>query len=386
MSSSTNTNDIEVSVVIPCLNEAETIANCVRQSQKAVSICSERWEIIVADNNSTDESAAIASETGAIVVSVKEKGYGNALMAGINAARGKFIVMCDADESHDFFEIPTFINKLREGFDLAQGCRLPAGGGTISKGSMSFLHRQIGNPFFSLLVRWWFKVPIHDVNCGFRGFTRDFYNTIDQRCTGMEFSPEMIIKASLAKAKIIEVPITHHPPGRTFNPPHLRTFRDGWRTLRFFLMFSPRWLFLLPGISLVISGLLAYLLFIFDFVGSSFNLQIQVAVYASLAILCGYQSVLFAIFTKAFAIGEGMLPEDKRFDRFFEIVNLERGLLLAFITLFFGFIFIILAFLQINFLIFQFLDFIFIGATMIAVGFQTILSGFFSSILGMKRK
>lgn len=386
MSSSTNVNNIEVSIVIPCLNEAETIASCVRRSRMAVSACTDQWEVIVADNNSTDRSAEIACENGAKVVLARERGYGNALMAGINAARGKFIIICDADESHDFNEIPKFVNKLKDGFDLAQGCRLPAGGGTISKASMSFLHRHIGNPFFSLLVRWWFKVPIHDVNCGFRGFTREFYDSIDQRCTGMEFSPEMIIKASLIKAKIVEVPITHHPPGRTLNPPHLRTFRDGWRTLRFFLMFSPRWLFLLPGIALVISGILAYIIFIFDFARSSFNNQIQIAVFSSLAILCGYQSVLFAIFTKAFAIGEGMLPEDERFRRFFEIVNLERGLLMAFVTLFFGFIMIVLAFLDTNFYAFQFLDFIFIGATMIAVGFQTILSGFFSSILGMKRK
>lgn len=386
MFSSENEKNIEVSVVIPCLNESETLENCLYKVKQALFDCPQNWEIIVADNNSSDNSAEIAEKNGAKVVTVAERGYGNALMGGINSAAGKFIVMCDADESHDFLEIPNFINKLRDGFEIAQGCRMPAGGGTISAGSMSFLHRRVGNPFFSLLVRRWFHVPIHDVNCGFRGFTREFYDKLDLRCTGMEFSPEMIIKASLVKAKMVEIPVTHFPPGRKSQPPHLRTFRDGWRTLRFFLMFSPRWLFLLPGIFLVFLGIAAYLLFVFDYPAFSQNVQIQMAIFATLAILCGYQSILFAIFTKAFAINEGLLPADKRFERFFEIVNLERGIILASITLLTGFVFLILAFFQIGFYSLQFLDFIFLGATMIAVGFQTILSGFFSSILGMKRK
>ncbi|HSK73760.1 MAG TPA: glycosyltransferase family 2 protein [Pyrinomonadaceae bacterium] len=386
MSSSTNSNNTEVSIVIPCLNEADTLENCLLRAKKALLDCTENGEIIVADNNSTDDSAKIALENGAMVVSVKERGYGSALMGGISAAKGKFIVMGDADESHDLLEIPKFIEKLREGFDIAQGCRFPAGGGTISSGSMSFLHRRIGNPFFSLLVRRWFNAPIHDVYCGFRAFTRQFYDRLDQRCTGMEFAPEMIIKASFLNAKIVEVPVTHHPDGRKSHPPHLRTFRDGWRTLRFFLMYSPRWLFLLPGILLVLAGIIAYLLLVSDVFISSINGQIQTAMFGSLAILCGYQSILFAIFTKVFAISEGLLPVDERFNRFFEIVNLERGLTVASITLFVGFIFLVLGFLQAEIFFLEFLHFIFIGATMIAVGFQTILSGFFTSILGMKRK
>lgn len=386
MSSSTNSKNIEVSIIIPCLNEADTLENCLVKAQKALRNCTENGEIIVADNNSADSSAEIAQKNGAKVVLVKEKGYGNALMGGIGAAEGKFIVMADADESHDLLEIPKFIEKLREGFDIAQGCRFPSGGGKISSGSMSFLHRRIGNPFFSLIVRRWFNAPIHDVNCGFRAFRRDFYVRLDQRCTGMEFAPEMIIKASFLKAKIAEVPITHHPDGRKSHPPHLRTFRDGWRTLRFFLMYSPRWLFLLPGILLVFLGIAAYLFLVLDFFNDSVNGQIQTAIFGTLSILCGYQSILFAIFTKVFAINEGLLPEDERFNRFFEIVNLERGLVVSTATLFVGLIFLILGFLQASFFLIEFLHFIFIGATMIAVGFQTILSGFFASILGMKRK
>lgn len=386
MSSSTNSNNIEVSIVIPCLNEADTLENCLVRANKALQNCTNNGEIIVADNNSTDESAEIALQNGAKVVLVKEKGYGNALMGGINAAGGKFIVMGDADESHDLLEIPKFIEKLREGFDIAQGCRFPSGGGKISSGSMSFLHRRIGNPFFSLIVRRWFNAPIHDVYCGFRAFTRDFYDRLDQRCTGMEFAPEMIIKASFLKAKIAEVPITHHPDGRKSHPPHLRTFRDGWRTLRFFLMYSPRWLFLLPGILLVLAGIAAYLLLVLGFINGSINAQIQTAIFGTLAILCGYQSILFAIFTKVFAINEGLLPDDERVSRFFEIVNLERGLTVASMTFLVGLIFLILGFLHLEVFFLEFLHFIFIGATMIAVGFQTILSGFFTSILGMKRK
>jgi glycosyltransferase involved in cell wall biosynthesis len=382
--------DIEVSIVIPCLDEADTLENCIRAAQEAIEKSQANAEIIIADNNSTDGSDEIARRNGARVVLVKEKGYGYALMGGIAAAKGKFIVMGDADESHDLLEIPKFIEKLHEDFDFVLGCRFPKGGGKITSGSMSFLHRWIGNPMFSLLVRRWYRIPVHDVNCGFRGFTREFYEKLDLRCTGMEFAVEMVIKSSFQNARIFEIPITHHPDRRVSHPPHLRTFRDGWRTFRFLLMYSPRWLFLLPGILLVLLGL-----FIFGF--SQFRISqgsemqnnlkiIQTLVIASLAILCGYQSILFAIFTKSFAINEGLLPVDKQFTKFFEIVNLERGLAAASIALFVGIVFLIIGISESNILIFDTLHLFFFGATLIALGFQTILSGFFTSILGMKRK
>ncbi len=381
---------VEVSIVIPCLDEEDTLENCIRIAQEAINKLGVKAEIIVADNNSTDDSAEIARRNGARVVLVKEKGYGHALMGGIAAANGKFIIMGDADENHDLSEIPKFIEKLNENFNFVLGCRFPKGGGIISSDSMSFLHRWVGNPMFSLLVRWWYSVPVHDVNCGFRGFTREFYNKLDLRCTGMEFAVEMVIKSSFQNARIAEIPITHHPDGRVSHPPHLRTFRDGWRTFRFLLMYSPRWLFLLPGILLVLFGL-----FIFGFSqfriwqGSQMQINlkdIQTLIIASLAILCGYQSILFAIFTKSFAINEGLLPIDKQFTKFFEIVNLERGLAVASIALFIGIVFLIFGISESNFLIFDTLHLFFFGATLIAVGFQTILSGFFTSILGMKRK
>ena len=179
-------------------------------------------------------------------------------MGGIAASQGRFIVMGDADDSYDFSELPKFVAKLREGYDLVQGCRLPSGGGQVRPGAMPLLHRWWGNPMFTLMARIWFRAPIHDVYCGMRGFRRDFQQSLNQRCTGMEFATEMIIKASLYGEKIAEVPITLHPDGRTAHPPHLRTFRDGWRTLRFYLMYSPRWLFVIPGTILILLGMLGY--------------------------------------------------------------------------------------------------------------------------------
>src|SRR5438105_14661399 len=259
MSLKRQTEDIEVSVVVPCLNEGDTLAGCIEKARQDCSEHSIAGEIVVADNGSTDLSRAIAERHGARVVMIKEPGYGSALMGGIAAASGQFVLIGDADDSYDFLELPKIVEKLREGFDLVQGCRLPAGGGSIRPGAMPFLHRWIGNPVFSFLARRWFGAPINDVYCGLRGFTKSMYKRLDQRCTGMEFATEMIIKASLHGEKITEVPITLHRDGRTSHAPHLKTFRDGWRTFRYFLMCSPRWLFLIPGVAFIGFGLLGYL-------------------------------------------------------------------------------------------------------------------------------
>lgn len=226
---------IEVSVVMPCLNEADTLAACIAKARRALDGARISGEIVVADNGSTDGCSAIASELGARVVPVAVRGYGSALMGGIEAARGRFVIMGDADDSYDFGELPRFVEGLRAGTDLVQGCRLPGGGGRILPGAMPFLHRRWGNPMFSFLARRWFGAPVHDVYCGLRGFRKDLYHQLDLRCTGMEFATEMILKASLHGARIVETPITLHPDGRRAHRPHLRTFRDGWRTLRFFL-------------------------------------------------------------------------------------------------------------------------------------------------------
>src|SRR5215470_9398714 len=256
---SSDNDVVEVSVVMPCLNEADTVGLCITKAHQAFGRAGIRGEIIVADNGSTDGSQAIARQFGARVIDIPSKGYGNALRGGIAAARGSFVIMGDADDSYDFTELPKFVERLRAGYDLAQGCRFPSGGGTIEPGAMPVLHRWWGNPMLSAMVRRMFWAPVHDVYCGLRGFTKELFERLDLRSSGMEFATEMIIKSSLHNAQIVEVPITLHPDGRTAHAPHLNTFRDGWRTFRYFLMCSPRWLFLIPGGAFIVFGLLGYL-------------------------------------------------------------------------------------------------------------------------------
>jgi glycosyltransferase involved in cell wall biosynthesis len=326
------------------------------------------------------------------VVHVKERGYGNALIHGISAARGEYIVMGDADDSYDFREIPNFVRKLREGFDLVQGCRLPTGGGTILSGAMPFLHRFWGNPMFSYLTRRWFKSPIHDLNCGMRGFRKDFYDGLDQRCTGMEFAAEMIIKASLRSKRIGEIPITLYPDGRKSHAPHLRTFRDGWRTIRLLLIYSPRWLFLVPGLLLILFGLVGYVIAFPGLTLGGVTFDVHTLLFASLAILCGHQSIIFAVSAKMFAISEGLLPEDRRMTRFFELVYLERGLIISSLVLLCGAGLLMTAVLKWKATGFGRLDYVHMmrlvipGATLTALAIQNIFSSFFLSLLGMRRR
>ena len=387
-----DTSSLEVSVVMPCLNEADTLDSCIEKAQRALREHHISGEIIVADNGSTDGSQVIAARMGARVVHVKARGYGNALMGGIAAARGKFIIMGDADDSYNFLQIPTFLGKLQEGFELVQGCRLPSGGGTVLPGAMPWSHRWWGNPMFSIMARSMFRVPIHDIYCGMRGFTKTLYERLDQRCTGMEFATEMIIKASLYGAKIGEVPITLHPDGRKSHAPHLRTFRDGWRTLRFFLMYSPRWLFLFPGLWLVLLGLIGYGVALPGLTLNGVNFDAHTLLFASLAILCGYQAILFAIFTKTFAISEGLMPEDWRLTRFFNLINLERGLIIGAGAMLIGLALLLAAVNQWRLADFGSLHYghtmrlVVPGVTLTALGFQTVLSSFFVSILGMHRQ
>jgi hypothetical protein len=242
------------------------------------------------------------------------------------------------------------------------------------------------------MARWMFHAPIHDVHCGMRAFTKELYNRLDQRCTGMEFASEMIIKASLFGAKIAEIPITLHPDGRKSHARHLKTFRDGWRHLRFYLMFSPRWLFLMPGLLLILLGLLGYGLAMPGMTVKGVTFDVHTLLFASLAILCGYQSILFAIFTKAFAISEGLMPADRRVTQFFKLVNLERGLIVASAALFIGLTLLLAAVNQWRLANFGHMDYartmrlVVPGVTLTALGFQTVLSSFFASILGMRRR
>jgi len=382
----------ELSVVMPCLNEFDTLSTCISKAQRALSEHEIKGEIIVADNGSVDGSAEVAAQMGARVIHVAELGYGNALMAGIAASRGRYIIMGDADDSYDFLQLPRFVEKLREGYDLVQGCRLERGGGHVMPGAMPILHRLWGNPMFTLLARWWFKAPIHDVYCGLRAFTREHYDTLDQRCTGMEFASEMIIKSSLNNARIAEVPVTLHRDGRKSHAPHLKTFRDGWRTLRFFLLFSPRWLFLFPGMLFILLGVLGYAVVLPGFQIAGIRFDAHTLLFASLAVLGGYQAVMFATFTKIFAIGERLLPRDDRMERIFRLVTLERGLVAGALGMLVGIALLIGAVLQWRAQDYGDLDYahtmrwVIPGVTLTALGVQTILSSFFLSILGMHRR
>lgn len=378
---------------MPCLNEAETIGTCIAKAQ--------RWlrnnpqiagEIVIADNGSTDGSIAIAGLAGARVVGIPGRGYGSALMGGIAAARGEFVIMGDADDSYDFSDLTPFFLKLQAGFDLVQGCRLPAGGGTLMKGAMPFLHRWWGNPMFTRLARWWFRAPLNDIYCGLRGFRKDFQIGLDQRCTGMEFATEMVIKSCLHGGKIAEVPITLYPDGRKVRGPHLRTFRDGWRTLRFFLLYSPSWLFLAPGAGLGFVGVVGYAISLPGFVFGGVHFDVHTLLFASVALICGFQAFTFFMFAKVFAITEGLIPTTERWQRLFRWINLERGLILGLLTLAAG-----IALLGWTFNLwretgFGSLDysrtmrFVIPGATLTAIGFQAILASFFISVLGLNRR
>lgn len=386
------TNTIKLTILMPCLNEAETIEACIEKARLGIQRSGVHGEILVADNGSKDDSVLIAEKLGARVVHVAKKGYGNALRGGIQVASGKWIIMGDADESYDFSETHRFVEKLGEGFELVMGCRLPGGGGRILPGAMPFTHRWFGNPLFSLMARHMFVAPIHDVYCGLRGFTRELYDRLELRCEGMEFATEMIIKASLHGARIAEIPITLRPDGRKTHAPHLRTVRDGWRTLRFFLVFSPRWLFLAPGLSFVLLGLLGYAAALPGLTVGAVTFDAHTLLFSSLAIMMGYQSILFAICAKTFAISEGWLPEDPRVDRFFKVIYLERGLAIGALAFLAGLILLGAALLQWKSAHFGRLDYavtmrwVIPGATLTALGFQTVLSSFFVSILGMKRR
>jgi glycosyltransferase involved in cell wall biosynthesis len=385
-------NQIVLSIVMPCLNEADTLAACIRKAFLGIEKSGVEGEVIVADNGSTDGSIEIAESLGARVVRVPEKGYGSALMGGIAEAKGGFVIMGDADDSYDFLEVPKFVEKLQAGSDLVQGCRLPSGGGTVKPGAMPFLHRWWGNPMFSFLVRLWFGAPIHDVYCGLRGFRKDFQETLEQCCTGMEFATEMIIKSSLRGAKIAEVPITLHPDGRKAHAPHLKTFRDGWRTLRFFLMCSPKWLFFLPGVLLLLSGLFLGAIALQNVKIGPATFDAHTLLFASLSFILGYQAVVFAIMTKAFAVSEGILPKDVRLLRFFSIATLERGLIFGAVGMILGLSMLgyaVLYWSEVGFGVLNYsktMRWVIPGATFTALGFQTVLFSFFISMMGINRK
>ncbi len=382
---------VELTIVMPCLNEAETLATCIGKAQFGLDRAGVTGEIVVADNGSTDDSPAIAEKNGARVVFVKEKGYGSALRGGIAAAQGKWIIMGDADDSYDFSQITGFVNKFREGFELVMGCRLPVGGGTIVPGAMPWKNRRIGNPVLTFIGRLFFKCPAHDFHCGLRGFTKAAFEKMDLQTTGMEFASEMVIKATLKRLKIAEVPITLHKDGRS-RPPHLKPWRDGWRHLRFMLLYSPRWLFFYPGLVLVLFGLLGYVVALPGLYIGQINFDVHTLLFSSLAILLGYQAISFAVLVKTFAIFEKLLPEDIKVNRLNKVASLERGILVGAVVMLAGLFLLAVAVRQWQSVGFGHLDYsrtmrwVIPGVTLCSLGFQTVLSAFFVGILGLARK
>jgi glycosyltransferase involved in cell wall biosynthesis len=381
---------MDLSILMPCLNEAETVATCVRKARLGLERAGVRGEVLIADNGSTDGSVAIAEKAGARVVAVKEKGYGSALRGGVEAARGKWVIMGDADDSYDFSQIEAFLEKFREGYDLVMGCRLPSGGGTIAPGAMPWKNRWIGNPSLSFIGRLLFKCPARDFHCGLRGFTREAYDKMELITAGMEFASEMVIKATLKSLRITEVPITLHPDGRS-RPPHLKPWRDGWRHLRFMLIYSPRWLFLMPGLGLAILGLVSgAALAVRPLQVGGIAFDTGTLAVASLFVIIGEQLVAFALFTKVFAISEGLLPQDAKFLNIFRYFSLEKGIVLGLLLLLLG-----LGLLGHAFWIWKEARFgnlpfgenlrrLIPAVTLIALGIQTVFSSFFLSILGLR--
>jgi glycosyltransferase involved in cell wall biosynthesis len=382
----------EISVVMPCLNEAETLAMCIRKAMEGFRCAEVNGEVVVADNGSTDGSQSIAEACGARVISVEAKGYGNALRGGISAACGRWVIMGDADDSYDFSQIRPFVEKLREGNDLVMGCRMPSGGGMIKPGAMPWKHRWIGNPALSFIGRLFFKCPARDFHCGLRAFSKTAFERIDMRTTGMEFASEMVIKATLHGLRIAEVPITLHPDGRS-RAPHLRSWRDGWRHLRFMLLFSPRWLFLYPGILLSVLGLLGHILLVTgEFRISKIVLSTGSLMASSMLLLVGIQLVSFAFFTKVFAVSEGLLPPNRTLLKIQKALTLEWGMALG---LFLGAIGILLfggALRNWQLVGFQALSLsenlhrIIPASTLIVSGTQILFGSFFIGVLGLKSR
>ncbi len=382
-------DELELTILVPCLNEAETLGKCVQEAQSFLQRHNVRGEVLVSDNGSQDGSPEIARRFGARVVNAPTRGYGGALISGMFAARGKFIITGDADGSHDFATLLPFLEKLRAGAQVVIGNRFQGG---IEPGAMPWMNRWIGTPILSGLGRLFFHSPVHDFNCGLRGCTRSAFHTLNLRTTGMEFASEMIVKASLLGLEMAEVPATHCLDGRS-RAPHLRPWRDGWRHLRFLLMYSPRWLFLYPGLAMIVIGLAGcgWLLPKPGTIGN-IGFDVHTLLYAFVAIELGAQFVAFAIFTKVFAISEGLLPEDPHLNRVLRHVTLETGLLAGILLTLAGLGGSILALSDWGWTSFGALDpsrmlrLVFPSVFALMLGVQVICGSFFLSILGLRRK
>jgi glycosyltransferase involved in cell wall biosynthesis len=379
----------ELSIIMPCLNEAETLAVCLTKAQQFLQSHGVKGEVVVADNGSTDGSMAIAEAHGARLVRVPGRGYGSAIMGGIAVARGRFVIMGDADDSYDFTDLWPFLEKLREGYDLVMGNRFKGG---IKPGAMPLLHRYLGNPVLSAIGAWFFGSPCGDFHCGLRGFSKEAITKLNLQTSGMEFASEMVVKATLYGLRICEVPTTLSPDGRS-RKPHLRSWRDGWRHLRFLLIYSPRWLFLYPGISLMSLGLLIMILLLpRPLIIGGISFDIHTLLYASAAIILGFQMIAFAIFSKVFAVNTKLLPEDSRIDFIKKRPVLEIGICLGFILFLLGITGSVLAVTRWESVAFgplipsAIMRVVIPSVTALILGIQMILSSFFIAILQLSRR
>jgi glycosyltransferase involved in cell wall biosynthesis len=380
----------ELSVVMPCLNEARTIGICIRKAQDSFERIGIAGEVVVADNGSTDGSQQIAEELGARVVPVMTRGYGAALTGGIAAARGRWVIMGDADDSYDFSAIELFVERLREGYDLVAGNRFKGG---IQPGAMPWLHKWLGNPALSFIGRRLYGTPCGDIYCGLRGFDREKIGALDIRSPGMEFAIEMIVKATMQGLRVTEVPTTLSPDaeGRV---PHLNTWKDGWKSLRLLLLYSPRWLFLYPGLFLLAVGIagMAWLIPSERAIGGV-GFDVSTLLYFALAVIVGLQAVYFFLTARWFAISEGLLPEDPLIRRVVERPRrLEWALLIGLLLVAAGIGLSLYAVATWNEAGFGRLDYpdtlriVIPGATLIACGMQTALSALFLSVLRLRRR
>ena len=385
-------DDIEVTIVMPCLNEAETIEGCILEAQRALDENGIQGEVLVADNGSSDESRQIARGAGARVVQVPEKGYGNALIGGIKAAQGEYVLMADADGSYDFGELPNFLSHLRQGVKLVMGCRLPKGGGVIEEGAMPWLHRWIGNPVLSTLGKMFFRSNVDDFHCGLRAFHRQSILDLGLQCTGMEFASEMPVKASLADLSVTQIPITLRPDRRS-QAPHLRSWRDGWRHLRFMLLYSPKWLFFIPGTLLFSIGLFGFIVLLLGPLEvGNVTFDTNTLLICAAMLLVGFQTLFFAIFTKAFAVHFGILPPDKRVTFILNSQTVEIGIVGGVLLSLLGLGYLVAAVKYWQDVSFgdlpysESLRIVIPAVTAIALGIQSIFGGFLLAILKLPRR
>ncbi|HXT24845.1 MAG TPA: glycosyltransferase family 2 protein [Candidatus Eisenbacteria bacterium] len=380
------TEAVDVSVVIPCLNEANSLGICIEKALKAFQDAGLSGEVLVADNGSTDGSIEIAHKSGARVVPVAQRGYGAALKTGIRAARGAFIVMGDADDSYDFSEVPRFVSEWRSGSEVVMGNRFA---GEIKPGAMPWHHKYIGNPGLTALLNVLFRSGIGDSHCGMRGFTRDVFERMDLRSSGMEFASEFVIKAAQIGAKTSEIPITLWKDKRG-RPPHLRSFRDGWRHLRFMLLYAPNWLFLLPGALLMALGLalVFWLLPGPRAIGHQVVLDIHTMIFGVIFTLLGAQILAIGAFAKVFSYAERFDRNTVSLKRVLKRVSLEKGLLLGgllFVAGFAGCAYIVWQWAASGFGPLAQVRAVLFWSMWLFLGVQIIFSSFFLSMLGISR-